>query len=95
MVRDIGERGISVMKKKTIYEKAPKDVGEEIFISKRVDDILPPPNQLLRKEETVKITIALSQKSVSFFKKLAKDEGVSYQKMIKSLVDKYTDYYSH
>jgi hypothetical protein len=94
-VQGTGEKVKSVMKKKIIYEKAPDGIGEAIFASKRVEDILPPPDKLVKKEEMVKVTISLSQKSVNFFKKRAEKQGVPYQNMIKSLIDKYTDYYSH
>ena len=36
-----------------------------------VDDFLPPPDQLLPKEDGVKATISLSRKSVDFFKSRA------------------------
>ncbi len=90
-----GEKEKSVMKKKIIYEKAPDGIDETIITSKLIEDILPPPDKLVKKEETVKVTISLSQKSVNFFKKRAEKQGVPYQNMIKSLIDKYTDYYTH
>ena len=37
-----------------------------------VDDFLPPPEALVLKEETVKVTILLTKESVDFFKKVAK-----------------------
>ncbi len=83
------------MKKKITYEKAPAGIGEMLLDAQLVEGILPPPDQLVRKEPMVKVTISLSQKSVTFFKKKAKKQGVPYQNMIKSLIDKYTDYYSH
>ena len=82
------------MKKKIKYEDAPKDIGEAIFTSSLVNDMLPSPDQLVKKEETVKVTISLSRRSVNFFKKTAKKQGVPYQSMIKSLIDKYTDLYN-
>ena len=81
------------MKKKIKYEKAPKGISEAILSSKKIEDILPPPDKLVRKEDTVKVTISLSKKSVNFFKEIAKKEGIPYQSMIKSLIDKYATYY--
>jgi spore coat polysaccharide biosynthesis protein SpsF (cytidylyltransferase family) len=94
-VQGTGEKVKIVMKKKITYEKAPDGIDEAIFTSKRLEDILPSPDKLVKKEETVKVTISLSQKSVKFFKKRAEKQGVPYQNMIKSLIDKYADYYSH
>jgi len=39
---------------------------------KVVRDFLPPPSDLVFKEETVKVTIALSRSSIAFFKKAAR-----------------------
>jgi predicted DNA binding CopG/RHH family protein len=55
-----------------------------------VDDFLPPPEELAFREETVKVTIALSKASVEFFKQEAAKHQVSYQKMIRRLLDEYT-----
>jgi hypothetical protein len=55
-----------------------------------VDDFLPPPEDLLFKEENVKITITLSKDSVDFFKNEAKKYNTQYQKMIRRLLDEYT-----
>lgn len=83
------------MKKKITYKKAPTGIGDMLLNSQRIEDILPPPDQLVKKEPMVKVTIMLSQKSVTFFKDRAEQQGVPYQNMIKSLIDTYTDYYSH
>lgn len=59
-----------------------------------VPDFLPSPENLAFKEETVKVTIALSKISVEFFKKGAEKNNISYQKMIRRLLDEYTLFYS-
>ncbi|MEZ4656917.1 MAG: hypothetical protein R2911_05045 [Caldilineaceae bacterium] len=59
----------------------------------RVQDFLPPPSQLIPKEETVKVTLTLSKSSVEFFKSEAAKNNVSYQRMIRILVDKYVQQY--
>lgn len=56
---------------------------------KIVEDFLPSPDQLVLKEENVKVTISLSKESVDFFKKVAKKQNTSYQKMIRKVVDWY------
>jgi hypothetical protein len=56
-----------------------------------VADFLPSPQDLVLKEDGVKITIALSRRSVDFFKAHAADAQVPYQKMIRAVLDNYTD----
>ncbi len=56
---------------------------------KIVKDFLPPPDQLVLKEDKVKVTISLSKGSIEFFKKEAKKQRTSYQKMIRRVVDFY------
>jgi len=58
-----------------------------------VKDFLPPPDQLVLKEENVKITISLKKSSVEFFKKQAQMHRTSYQKMIRRVVDWYASQY--
>ncbi len=55
-----------------------------------VDDFLPAPEELVFKEDNVKITMALSRSSVEFFKTEARKHRTSYQAMIRRLVDHYT-----
>lgn len=59
-----------------------------------VRDFLPPPDQLVLREEPVKVTIALSRRSVEFFKAEAARHHTQYQKMIRGLLDQYTEHYS-
>ncbi|TAN83818.1 MAG: CopG family transcriptional regulator [Gallionella sp.] len=54
-----------------------------------IKDFLPRPEQLVLKEENVKITISLNKSSIEFFKKKAKEQHTSYQKMIRRLIDWY------
>jgi len=58
-----------------------------------VKDSLPPPDQLVLKEENVKITIALKKSSIEFFKKEAEENHTSYQKMIRQVIDWYASRY--
>ena len=75
------------MNEKTEYGDEP--VGKVT----RVSDFLPPPSELVPREETVKVTLALSKQSVAFFKEQAARYHVPYQRMIRSLVDEYVDRY--
>jgi predicted DNA binding CopG/RHH family protein len=54
-----------------------------------INDFLPPPSELIFKEDTVKVTLGLSRRSVEFFKKQAKKHDTQYQKMIRRLLDLY------
>jgi predicted DNA binding CopG/RHH family protein len=63
------------------------EIGELIV----VDDFLPPPAELVLREDTVKVTLALSRRSVDFFKREAERARVPYQRMIRALVDAYAE----
>lgn len=56
---------------------------------REIKDFLPPPSELVFKEDTVKVTLGLSRRSVDFFKKEAKKHETQYQKMIRRLLDLY------
>lgn len=58
-----------------------------------VKDFLPPPDQLVFPEKTVKVTIALTKSSLDFFKREARKNHTKYQKMIRELVDQYARRY--
>ena len=58
---------------------------------KIIEDFLPSPQELAFKEETVKITIALSKRSVYFFKEQASNYKTQYQKLIRRLLDEYVN----
>jgi predicted DNA binding CopG/RHH family protein len=58
-----------------------------------IKDFLPPPDQLVLKQENVKITISLKKSSVDFFKKEAEKHRISYQKMIRRVIDWYASQY--
>lgn len=60
---------------------------------KVVKDFLPPPDQLVLKEENIKVTISLKKASVDFFKKEAKKHHTSYQKMIRQVIDWYSTHF--
>ena len=76
------------MKKRRVGRDMP--IGE----LKRINDFLPPPKELAVPEETVMVTLRLSEKSVEFFKQQAKRYHTKYQKMLRFLVDRYAERYS-
>jgi len=80
--------GCGSMNKRIKYTNEP--IGEV----RVVRDFLPPPDQLVFREEPVKVTIALSRRSVEFFKSEAARHGTQYQKMIRRLLDQYAEHYS-
>ncbi|MGI8425968.1 MAG: CopG family transcriptional regulator [Actinomycetota bacterium] len=59
-----------------------------------VEDFLPPPEDLVFKEENVKVTMSLRKSSVEFFKAEAEKHHTSYQAMIRRLVDLYAAKFS-
>lgn len=71
-----------------------KYTNEPIGDVKVVKDLLPPPEQLAFREEGIKVTLALSKKSVDFFKAEAAKHHTQYQRMIRRLVDVYVDGYA-
>jgi predicted DNA binding CopG/RHH family protein len=76
------------MKNKIKYSDGPI---EEVRV---VEDFLPSPDELAFREETVKVTIALSKTSLDFFKQEADRLQVPYQRMIRRLLDEYTRLHS-
>ena len=61
---------------------------------KVIKDFLPPPEELVYKEENVKVTINLKRSSVDFFKRVARGHRSRYQRVIRSLLDSYASAYS-
>lgn len=59
----------------------------------RVKDFLPPPSELAAPRDDVKITLALSRRSIAFFKTQARRNHTKYQRMIRQLVDGYASHY--
>ena len=76
------------MKKKKIDPNMP--IGKLT----RMDDFLPPPNQLIFPGDTIKVTISLTRSSLEFFKREAKRHHTKYQKMIREVVDRYAQYHN-
>lgn len=62
---DIGEKGKKYMKKKIKYS------DEKIGKVEIIKDFLPKPEELIFKDDTIKVTLNLSRSSVDFFKEIA------------------------
>lgn len=75
------------MSKKTI------SYTDEPIEAEVIADFLPSPEQLVMKDDNVKVTLSLSRKSIDFFKSQAAEHNTGYQTMIRGLLDQYTDHY--
>lgn len=73
------------MSRKITYKDEP--IGDV----KIVKDFLPSPEELVFREDSIKVTISLSKKSVDFFKTEADRHHTQYQRMIRNLLDAYVD----
>lgn len=88
MEPDTGEKENRYMKKKIKYS------NEEIGKVDVIKDFLPKPEDLIFKEDTIKVTLNLSKSSIEFFKEIAQKHGSQYQKVIRNLLDRYTSHFS-
>ncbi|MBM3131548.1 MAG: CopG family transcriptional regulator [Chloroflexi bacterium] len=74
------------------YTKAPTDIAEAIERSVPVDDFLPSPDEIaemIRKEETVPVTMKLKKKTIEQYKRYARERGLKYQTFVSALLDSY------
>ena len=71
-----------------------KYTAEPIGPVKIITDFLPSPEQLAFKEDSQKVTIGLSRRSIAFFKEEAARYGSPYQAMIRRLLDSYAEIYA-
>ena len=74
--------------------KSIKYTDEPLGKLKIVPDFLPRPDDLVFRDEGVKVTIALSKRSVEFFKTEARKHDTQYQRMIRRLLDAYAEHHS-
>lgn len=75
-------------------KKRIKYTNEKIGKVEVVKDFLPRPEELIFKQDSVKVTLNLSKSSVEFFKKVAGTHGSRYQKVIRELLDSYSSHFS-
>ena len=88
MELDTGGKENRYMKKRIKYSN--DKIGDILIVK----DFLPKPEDLVFKEDTIKVTLNLSKSSIEFFKGIARKHGSQYQKVIRNLLDKYTSHYS-
>jgi len=81
-----GGKGKQFVKVKIKYSNEP--IGAKVIM-----DFFPPPEELSFREEGVKIAIALSKKSVDFFKSEDARHRTQYQRMIRRLIDTCVETY--
>lgn len=84
----IGVKVEKSMSNKIKYSEGPIDEVEVVA------DFLPSPEELVFRDDTVKVTIALSRASVEFFKEKGQQYNVPYQRMIRRLLDEYARTYA-
>jgi uncharacterized protein (DUF4415 family) len=82
-VPDTGDRGEKDMKKKISYKDAPADIREAIETGEVVMDLIPGPDQLIRKKKP--ITIRVDDDVLNWFKTL----GKGYQTRINAILRSY------
>ena len=71
-----------------------KYTNEPLGKLKVVSDFLPRPEDLVFRDEGVKVTLALSKRSVEFFKTQAQKHHTQYQRMIRRLLDAYAEHHA-
>src|SRR3972149_3114771 len=84
----IGERESKSMSAKIKYTNEP--LGKLEVVS----DFLPSPEDLVFRDDGVKVTLALSKRSVEFFKTQAQKHNTQYQRMIRRLLDAYAEHHA-
>jgi len=62
---------------------------DEPIKARVIENFLPSPDKLIFREKKTRVTLTLTNKSLDFFKSAAKKHGVSYQAMIRRLIDYY------
>jgi predicted DNA binding CopG/RHH family protein len=72
-------------------KKAAEYTAGEIGKVRIINDMLPRPDELVLRDDNVKVTLSLSRRSIDFFKREAKKQRVPYQRMIRALVDRYAE----
>jgi len=76
-----GEKVRLFMKKKTKNEFPSK--------FRVIEDFLPPPEELLPKDEMEKILLSLDKPVIDFFKKRAEKSNQKYQRLMREVLKRY------
>jgi len=70
-------------KERVKYTNEPMQIGEE------VDNFLPSPEKLVLRPKPIRVTLTLDADTVAYFKAEADRLEVSYQRMIRNLLNEY------
>jgi hypothetical protein len=85
---DTGGRATQSMSAKIKYTNEP--MGKPTV----APDFLPSPEDLVFREDGVKIALALSKRSIEFFKSEAAKHNTQYQRMIRRLLEAYAEHHA-
>ena len=72
-------------------KKPVKHTDEAAEVSSVVAKFLPTPGDLVFGDDIEKVTVALSKRTVEFFKRESRLHGTQYRRMIGALLDRYAD----
>lgn len=73
--------------------KKRKDMNEPHGKLTPIPDFLPPPEELMPSEKTIKITVAIDEQTLKFFKDYAKKSDLKYQRIIREVLKGYARHY--
>lgn len=73
------------------YTNAPDDVRESLEDPIFINDLLPSPEEFVRKAKKEKITIAIDKDSLELYKRYANKHNAKYQTMINGVLSSYAD----
>jgi uncharacterized protein (DUF4415 family) len=76
---------------KTKYTDAPDDARESFDNPIFVENLLPSPEEFIRRAKKEKITISIDKHSLDFYKAYAKKHNAKYQTMINDVLGSYAD----
>ena len=74
------------------YTNAPADIAGELENSVQIKDFLPSPQtiaDMLKKQETIPVTMKLKKDTVSRYKRFAAKKGIKYQTFVSNVLDTY------
>ena len=78
----------------TRKNKKARSGDEPIGSLREIADFLPPPSDLLPKDDVIKITLTIDNDTVDFFKEVAKESGTKYQRMMREVLKGYAKRYA-
>lgn len=89
-MRDTGEKEGNYMSNVN-YTDAPDDVRESLEDPIFMNDLLPSPEEFVRKTKKEKITIAIDKDSLDLYKQYAKKHDAKYQSMMNGVLSSYAE----